>query len=279
MLPVLLAAFLVRPTHIPPIAQIMGIQVGLNGSSRLEKAFGQGKIETGGHSDSREDWNLSNPPSMLSANGWSSTAHEAQLVTELRWISFNTSDLSPKGSVPNSWGWLGKIYLGMPQSEALQIATRTVGKPQVHGDEYLWTQQGRSVPSDPGGGSPFEIWYAALRCARGKVKSIAVACSSYDRISAARADLAVLTSALQNFRLDCDRYPTTAEGLASLTAQPAHVEAWKGPYLAKPIGLDPWGHRYVYRYEGHDHFLLESYGSDGKPGGEGDAADIIETGN
>ncbi len=100
------------------------------------------------------------------------------------------------------------------------------------------------------------------------------------KIAAAKSDLATISSALQNFRLDNDRYPSTEEGLAALTTQPASgANNWKGPYLQKPVGLDPWQNQYVYTYpgaNGNDSYTLESYGSDGAPGGEGDAADIIE---
>ncbi|MBZ4334175.1 type II secretion system protein GspG [Corallococcus interemptor] len=41
--------------------------------------------------------------------------------------------------------------------------------------------------------------------------------------------------------------------------------------------LDPWGHPYVYRMEGKTGAVL-SLGSDGKPGGTGDAADIFSGG-
>jgi len=100
------------------------------------------------------------------------------------------------------------------------------------------------------------------------------------KIAAAKSDLATLSSALQNFRLDNDRYPTSEEGLNALTSAPASgANNWKGPYLQKAVPLDPWQHEYVYQYpgsNGNDSYLLESYGSDGAPGGEGDAADIVE---
>jgi general secretion pathway protein G len=103
------------------------------------------------------------------------------------------------------------------------------------------------------------------------------------KIAAAKSDLATLSSALQNFRLDNDRYPTTEEGLAALTTAPASgANNWKGPYLTKPVGEDPWQHDYVYQYPGSggsDSYTLESYGSDGAPGGEGEAADIVEGSN
>jgi general secretion pathway protein G len=100
------------------------------------------------------------------------------------------------------------------------------------------------------------------------------------KVAAAKSDLATVSSALQNFRLDNDRYPTSEEGLQALSTQPASgATNWKGPYLTKPVGNDPWGNPYVYQFpgpNGNDSYMLESYGSDGAPGGEGDAQDIIE---
>jgi general secretion pathway protein G len=93
----------------------------------------------------------------------------------------------------------------------------------------------------------------------------------------AASDIAVLTSALNQFRLDCDRFPTTEEGLDALRVQPGDVTGWRGAYLEKAIPPDPWGNPYVYEYPGpggDDTFTVVSYGADGAPGGEGDASDI-----
>lgn len=93
----------------------------------------------------------------------------------------------------------------------------------------------------------------------------------------AAQDVASLTTALNSFRLDCDRFPSTEEGLQALRTEPSDVRGWRGPYLQKPIPPDPWGQDYVYEYpgtSGDDSFTLLSYGSDGAPGGDGDASDI-----
>lgn len=93
----------------------------------------------------------------------------------------------------------------------------------------------------------------------------------------AATDIATLTAALSQFRLDCDRHPSTEEGLDALRNQPADVQNWRGPYIQKALPPDPWGQPYVYEYPGvggDDTFTLISYGADMAPGGEGDAADI-----
>ncbi len=94
-------------------------------------------------------------------------------------------------------------------------------------------------------------------------------------VKAARAQIDSLGKALDQFRLDTGRYPTTEEGLASLNTRPANLSKWEGPYLTKALPLDPWGNAYVYKFPGtHGDYDLISYGKDGQPGGEGEAADI-----
>jgi len=99
------------------------------------------------------------------------------------------------------------------------------------------------------------------------------------KTAAAKTDINSLSNMLQNFRLDCDRYPTTEEGLEALRVQPANVNGWKGPYSQKEIPADPWGNEYQYESPGStgpDSFVIRSLGSDAQPGGEGEAQDIVE---
>ncbi len=98
------------------------------------------------------------------------------------------------------------------------------------------------------------------------------------KVAAAQTDISTLSGMLQLYRMDTDRYPTSEEGLEALRSQPGDVNGWKGPYSKKPIPSDPWGNPYVYEFPGPNgnDFVLMSYGEDGAPGGEGDAADITE---
>ena len=92
--------------------------------------------------------------------------------------------------------------------------------------------------------------------------------------SAAKAQIELLSQALDQFRLDTGRYPTTSEGLNALQADPG-VPGWDGPYLKKGVPNDTWGRPYHYESPGtHGDYDLLSYGADGSPGGEGDAKDI-----
>jgi general secretion pathway protein G len=94
-------------------------------------------------------------------------------------------------------------------------------------------------------------------------------------VKAARAQMDALGKALDQFRLDAGHYPSTEQGLATLVDRPANEKKWAGPYLTKAVPLDPWGNPYVFIMPGeHGEYDLLSYGKDGKPGGEGEAADI-----
>ena len=66
------------------------------------------------------------------------------------------------------------------------------------------------------------------------------------QVKAARAQVDALDKAVEQFRLDMNRLPTTEEGLAALNAAPANEPNWAGPYLKKDVPKDPWGHPYVY---------------------------------
>mgnify|MGYP000045606447 CR=1 FL=1 len=92
----------------------------------------------------------------------------------------------------------------------------------------------------------------------------------------ARAQIDALEKALDQYRLDVGRYPTTEQGLAVLTQPPAGDAKWAGPYLKKAAPPDPWGKAYIYRFPGeHGEFDLSSLGKDGQPGGTDDAQDIV----
>lgn len=96
----------------------------------------------------------------------------------------------------------------------------------------------------------------------------------------ARSQIEMLGAALDAYRLDNGRYPTTDQGLSALwtipSASPPPV-SWRGPYLRKDVPLDPWRHAYVFRSPGQANptgYDLLSYGEDGSAGGQGSGADI-----
>jgi general secretion pathway protein G len=97
---------------------------------------------------------------------------------------------------------------------------------------------------------------------------------------AARAQLENIRNALDMFQLDVGRYPTTEEGLTSLRQRPSSAPRWSGPYLRDELPSDPWGRPYVYRSpgEGGGNYDIQSYGADGRAGGDGNNADVSLSG-
>lgn len=99
------------------------------------------------------------------------------------------------------------------------------------------------------------------------------------RADTARIQLETFITALELYRLDMGRYPSSDEGLSALVSAPQSVaKRWRGPYLSKrTVPLDPWDNPYVYRSPSPDGgpFQLASLGADMREGGEGDDADII----
>jgi general secretion pathway protein G len=93
--------------------------------------------------------------------------------------------------------------------------------------------------------------------------------------AAARADInARLSAALDLFEMHNGRYPTTSEGLNALRVAPSGARDWKGPYLKRPVPLDPWGKPYVYRSPGQHNREDYDLFSPGPDGIEGNADDI-----
>ncbi len=99
---------------------------------------------------------------------------------------------------------------------------------------------------------------------------------SKSKIKIARAQMDSLDKALEQYRLDVGAFPTQEQGLAALMTQPSGSAKWQGPYLKKGLPPDPWGNPYVYRLsESKRDADIASLGSDGQPGGTGDAKDIL----
>lgn len=91
----------------------------------------------------------------------------------------------------------------------------------------------------------------------------------------AAAQIDALSKALDAYRLDVGRYPSTEQGLAALNARPQNESRWQGPYLQKAPPADPWGRAYQYKSPGeHGEYDLFTLGKDGQPGGSGENADI-----
>jgi general secretion pathway protein G len=93
----------------------------------------------------------------------------------------------------------------------------------------------------------------------------------------ARLQVADLSAALDMYKIEVGRYPTSDEGLEALVQQPTGAGNWNGPYLKKKqLPKDPWGHDYQYRAPGeHGEFDLYSLGADNTEGGNGENRDVV----
>ncbi len=91
----------------------------------------------------------------------------------------------------------------------------------------------------------------------------------------ARSKMAIIEGGIQQFYVDCERYP---EELSELLEPPSDVEdKWNGRYCKPSDLLDPWENSYLYELEGLVNvgsYDLISLGADGQEGGDGDNADI-----
>jgi general secretion pathway protein G len=101
------------------------------------------------------------------------------------------------------------------------------------------------------------------------------------RVTRAQADIRAVGTALDLYRLDNFKYPTTEQGLQALVKQPNDPTITNYPahgYLPV-LPKDPWNQPYLYASpgaDGRDYDVL-TYGRDGKPGGTGPDADISNT--
>ncbi len=100
------------------------------------------------------------------------------------------------------------------------------------------------------------------------------------RVTAAQADISTLEQALDMYRLDNHRYPTTDQGLEALIMIPTgdpKPKRWRPEgYLKKStLPKDPWGGEFQYISPGSSGgYDLYSHGADGKEGGEAYDRDI-----
>jgi general secretion pathway protein G len=92
--------------------------------------------------------------------------------------------------------------------------------------------------------------------------------------SAAKTQIANIEVALDSYKLDMSKYPSSLDELAKNSSSNPR---WQGPYLKKGLPKDPWGYDYQYRKPGSEgrSYDLYSFGPDGQEGGEGENADVV----
>ena len=86
------------------------------------------------------------------------------------------------------------------------------------------------------------------------------------------AQMQMLSTALDTYRLDVGRYPEKLDELRK-----SDSPGWDGPYMPRDVPADPWGNPYMYSVTngGETPYTLSSYGAGGRPDGEDDEADIV----
>jgi len=93
------------------------------------------------------------------------------------------------------------------------------------------------------------------------------------RLARVKADMDGIKNALKLYKVDTGLYP---QQLGGLWENPGGAPSWgPEPYLEPETTppLDPWGHEYVYQFNGSDYEII-SYGADGAPGGQDEAVDL-----
>lgn len=96
------------------------------------------------------------------------------------------------------------------------------------------------------------------------------------KTKAAQLQIQELSAALDLYRLELGKYPSSEQGLDALITKPRNADNWNGPYLKKSvIRKDPWGNDYQYRSPGqYGDFDLWSLGADNREGGDGEDRDV-----
>ena len=96
------------------------------------------------------------------------------------------------------------------------------------------------------------------------------------KVDSAKILIRNLATTLDNYRLDCNQYPTTDQGLEALVSKPTGGPDCKNYNVEgymKKVPQDPWGTDFIYESDGQK-FLIKSFGQDKAEGGEGNATDI-----
>nr|MBF0222222.1 type II secretion system major pseudopilin GspG [Desulfobulbaceae bacterium] len=90
----------------------------------------------------------------------------------------------------------------------------------------------------------------------------------------AKTQIEMLMTAMDSYRLDVGKYPSSQEGLEALVENTGS-DKWAGPYLQKGVPNDPWDNPYNYENPGQNGEIdISSYGADGQSGGDGENADV-----
>jgi general secretion pathway protein G len=101
------------------------------------------------------------------------------------------------------------------------------------------------------------------------------------RVTATKANLKILHSAANQFKMDTGRFPSEELGLDDLVVQPTDVTNWdpSGYLQTTEIPKDAWGNEFYYQMytDTGKPFVIISWGADGEEGGEGYDTDLYST--
>ncbi len=94
------------------------------------------------------------------------------------------------------------------------------------------------------------------------------------RVITTKANLKILHSAINQFKMETGRLPTEDEGLLALIEKPNDIDTWEpGGYLeSTEIPKDGWQNDFIYELypESGKQFVIRSSGPDGEQGTEDD---------
>ncbi len=100
------------------------------------------------------------------------------------------------------------------------------------------------------------------------------------KIETTKNNMRSLGTILDEFKMACNFYPYSEQGLEALVKQPAPVNGREcknydpeGYIKDKKVPKDGWGNDYMYESDGSKYKLI-SLGNDGKVGGEGEDKDL-----
>ncbi len=100
------------------------------------------------------------------------------------------------------------------------------------------------------------------------------------KASLTKAKMGEIAGALDMYKLDVGRYPTTQDGLKALLTAPSGSTKWNGPYVKNEGNIkDAWGADFLFKAPGEQNrpFEMTSLGGDGKEGGDSPATRDIKS--
>ena len=162
-----------RRSSVPPIASILGLQVGVSGQAALERRLGKGFHSVGGHPNGRLSWRTRSPEGLLDTDGFSFVADDSLALEELNWSLKTNHKRLPTARLPRRAGWLGTIVPGMSEAEVRRL-TAKLPPPKKHGNTWEWTAEGYFRPMLAQQQPYFTEWSAELEFKKGRLDRISL---------------------------------------------------------------------------------------------------------